>query len=122
MAELRSADEYWIPSVSNFPTIDAAIVSSNTLYAFQMRVSADLTFNVTRFQQFEQAVRSSESFPDLRRDVVVYFVRPSGTSAAVPADVANLKFRPHEVDTASIDTIASSLRQLFEFTPRTEVL
>jgi hypothetical protein len=115
MAELRSANEYWIPSVSDFPRVDSAIVSRNRLYAFQLRTLHDLTFNMSMYQEFEQTVRQSESFPNLERDVVVYVVRPTGTSLAVPADVGNLMFRSYEVDTTSIDTIASSLRQLFAF-------
>lgn len=115
MEELRTANEYWIPSVSDFPRISSAIVSRNTLYAFQMSTLRDLAFTMSMYQEFEQTVRRSESFPGLKGGVVVYVVRPTGTSFAVPADVGNLTFRPYKVDTTSIASIASSLRQLFEF-------
>jgi hypothetical protein len=48
MDALCELSVYWVPKLSNFPSIDSAIVHNNTLYAFQMRISCDLKFNVKK--------------------------------------------------------------------------
>lgn len=63
MASLREPNAYWVPNVSNFPSIDSAIVLNNTLYAFQMRISSKpKPFIFKRFRQFHDHLRTKEPF------------------------------------------------------------
>jgi hypothetical protein len=116
MDALCEPSVYWVPALSNVPSIDSAIVHSNTLYAFQMRTSSDVKFNATKFREFEAAVRSKATFSGLDRRAVVYFVRPAGTGGwAGPDDTPTVEFRSHEVDPDSIDSLTESLRRLLAF-------
>jgi hypothetical protein len=115
MAHLHEPSAYWVPNVSNFPSIDSAIVLDNTLHAFQMRISSKpKPFNFERFREFHDHLRAKESFLGLNRGAVVTYVRPTGTSVVVPSDMNDIEFRTSDLDDSSLAAFSSSVRCMFE--------
>jgi hypothetical protein len=67
---LTARDLYWVPSISNFPNIDSAVVFHRTLFAFQITIKSDHSFDWGSFKKgFVTPVREVVSF-----DSVVVFV------------------------------------------------
>jgi hypothetical protein len=116
MAYLRESSAYWVPNVSNFPSIGSAIVLDKTLFAFQMRItSKPKPFIFERFREFQDHLRAKQSLSALNRRAVVTFVRPTWTtSVVVPPDSAEIEFRISVLDDSSLAAFSSSVRRMLE--------
>jgi hypothetical protein len=83
--QLTAANMYWIPSVPNFPNIDAAVVCDGILECIQYTISETHPFNCTTFWTgFVERVLSQVEFSSVR----ITFVVPAGTVfVGLPEDV-----------------------------------
>jgi hypothetical protein len=119
--ELDSLDKpncYWIPSRTQFPNIDSAMVHDETLYAFQMTIKKTHGFKADTFQSFVTKVRSKDPFKGKVNDkVIVYFLHPKMDSVfRLPTNPPkDIDYRTHEVNMTNVDTLEHSVRQLFAF-------
>jgi hypothetical protein len=98
---------YWIPDVSNFPTVDAALVYEDTLYAFQFVVGGGYQFDDTTFRRgFVNVVKSNRAFQNADLAVVVCFVTHvqdfNAPSSSFPT-------RTFCVDMTSVGSMATSI-------------
>jgi hypothetical protein len=128
--ELTKVGMYWIPSISNFANIDAALVIGSTLYVFQYAKSYRHSFNVDSFwQDFVTVVNETVSFDRIHvffvlmdgvaTNLSVNFRRKlklkSGTqSSSKLVSIACLSTQVN-IDTTSIDTVRSCAQQAFPF-------
>lgn len=118
---LVEKNTYWIPSVGNFPNIDAAAVLGSVLYCYQYTKSSVHGFNVGTFWQgFVTAVRSRLEFdrvhvyivlPDKVTSTLVVEFRKTWTSGTrSSADRVEIVCTSSyvNVDTTTVGTIRSS--------------
>jgi hypothetical protein len=127
LQQLTGPGVYWIPSVSNFASIDSALVCDHTLYSFQMTIMDRRAFNVDSFQRkFAETVKATFAGRHDITGLVVYTVVPlrskfvspkvvdENDKEVKPDDVklSNLKFITHKVNMRDLDTILGSVRQL----------
>jgi hypothetical protein len=126
LQQLKEAGVYWIQSVSNFVSIDAALVHKHTLYSFQMTIKDRRDFNIVSFRskfadQVKEAFRTRHRIDKL----VVYIVVPKGSKfvslsclsltdgkkilTEKPDDV---QFLIHRIDMENLDSILKSTRRL----------
>lgn len=72
VGELVKKGLYWIPSIPNFPNIDAAVIIKDVLYVFQYTKRGDHEFNQESFWiNFVSVVRSKVEFERVHVYVVV---------------------------------------------------
>ena len=118
LSQLSQANKYWIPSVSNFPAIDAAMVVNNTLVGFQMTISKRKNTDELRTNFKSKALPLFRAkFPNLTQ-AVVYIVAPAGTSFKCPdsddaGDGFVIKYETHEVDLIGRG-LTTTMQSLFE--------
>mmetsp|Transcript_31466 Transcript_31466/g.51948 ORF Transcript_31466/g.51948 Transcript_31466/m.51948 type:complete len:170 (+) Transcript_31466:390-899(+) len=75
--QLESPNVYWMPSISNFVNIDAAIMIDGVLYCVQYTVSSSHDFNHQTFMSNFYEILSV-AFRDSVTIIVVVFVVPEG--------------------------------------------
>jgi hypothetical protein len=76
--QLTKKDQYWIPS-TDFPDVDAAIITNDTLYALQYTVRGNHDLNETSIQSFVTKVLKNNSFEGVQYVKILYVV-PLGSS------------------------------------------
>ncbi len=84
LSQFQAPNEYWIPSVSNFPNIDSAVVVNDQLHALQITCtkSKNRKFDAKNFlDTFVHPDRAS--FPTLNENVNIIFLVP-GNSVLPP--------------------------------------
>jgi hypothetical protein len=126
LQQLDGTGVYWIPSVSNFVSIDSALVYNHTLYSFQMTIKDRRDFNVVGFRsKFVNPVKEAFSDRHEVRKLVVYVVVPMGSKLAsltslkftdgktkLPDAPTDIDFKFRAVNMEDLDSIFHSLRQL----------
>jgi hypothetical protein len=128
--ELNTKNVYWMPSIPNFPNIDAAVVIGDVLYAFQYTILSNHTFKKDTFwRDFVHVVRGQVEFARVH----VYIVSPnnvsslcavkdtwqwtasSGTRTAAVRINISCTSSTLNIDTKSVHTIRSTAEQGFLF-------
>jgi hypothetical protein len=126
LQQLDGTGVYWIPSVSNFVSIDSALVYNHTLYSFQMTIKDRRDFNVVGFRsKFVKPVKEAFSDRHEVRKLVVYVVVPMGSKLAsltglkftdgktkLPDAPTDIDFKFRAVNMEDLDSIFHSLRHL----------
>ncbi len=115
LSPFQAPNVYWIPSVSNFPNIDSAVVVNDQLYALQMTCtkSKNHRFDANEFlETFVQLVRVS--FPTLKENVNIIFLVPGNFILSLPPapDHDNLTFTLQYVDMTRGEFFDRSMRLL----------
>lgn len=123
--QLDDSGIYWIPSVSNFVSIDSALAHHHTLYSFQMTIKDRRDFNVVAFRsKFANIAKKALSANAKIDTLVVYVVVPEGgkfdslkclkfTDGKNPEpEPEDIEFRIHRVNMKDLGTISKSIRQL----------
>jgi hypothetical protein len=99
---------YWIPVVSNFPNVDAALIYEDALYAFQFAVGGGYKFDDTTFcRGFVDVINSNRAFQNADLAVVVCFVTNVVQGCNAPSSI--FPTRTFCVDMTSVDSMATSI-------------
>jgi hypothetical protein len=96
MLQLNKVDMYWVPSIDNFPNIDADVVQNRTLHAFQYTISDRHKFTERTFTTFVNTV--CDNFPrGSISTVLVHFISPVSVDVwEGPGKDSDLDFRVEE--------------------------
>ncbi len=112
--QFRAPNEYWIPSVSNFPSVGSAIVVNDNLYVLQITCtqSKERKFDTKFFMEtFVPTVRAS--FPTLREKVNIIFLVPGDSIfSPPPLDHEALAYTLQQIDMTSDRFFDQSMRLL----------
>jgi hypothetical protein len=130
LKQLNKTGVYWIPSVSNFASIDSALVHDHTLYLFQMTIADRHDFNVVSFRRaFADRVMNTfrENGDKINESKMVLFVvvpRGSGFNIDKSLEFTNGKEwvkKPkeiesllHPVDLTGPDKVFESIGELMD--------
>ncbi len=114
LRQFRASNEYWIPSVSNFPNIDSAVVVNDKLYALQITCtkSKKQKFDAKHFlDNVVYTVRAS--FPTLKENVNIIFLVPGDSVVSLPPrNHDNITYSLQHVDMTSERLFNQSMRLL----------
>lgn len=75
--QLTTALAYWVPSISNFANIDAAVVVTNRLHCIQYTIQSSHSFNIVSFEDFLTVV--FQQIPAIT-SVAIVFAVPDASS------------------------------------------
>lgn len=129
--QLVEKNTYWIPSVPNFPNIDAAVVLGRVLYSFQYTKASNHGFNIDTFwQDFVTVVRRRLEFDrihvyvvlidDVSSTLTVNFNKSwtiaSGTRASAARVDILCTSSYVNIDTTAVESIRTSASVGFSFT------
>ena len=109
--QLISPNVYWIPSVSNFPNIDSAVVIGSELYALQITCQKkEKRFNSKDFlTNFVEVVQTALTIQFT--NVHVLYVVPHG-SRLPPLQHTKIIGSVHQIDTTNLETFDASMWSL----------
>jgi hypothetical protein len=110
---------YWVPSTSNFPTIDSALVLNNTLFAFQITIQVSHGFDEKKFESsFVKPVKNTFQNQlggkGITQVVVVFVVTVPENGFTVSDSITKFKSLTHQVITDNMDTVSCSMGELLE--------
>jgi hypothetical protein len=120
--QLQGYSVYWIPSISNFANIDAAVVIRDgqdkaTMWCLQYTVSSSHSFNSRTFRtKFLNRLKFTSKFTGFQQ-VKILFVVPKGTDFTLPAEVVEdpeIEGVQTSVDCKDVDALKRSVEN-FDF-------
>ena len=130
VTQLIQTGIYWMPSVPNFPNIDAAVILGKVLFAFQYtkRFGHDFVWDVF-WQDFVEKVREWVEFDAVHVFIVLkdkvtstlqvnnrgVWTQSSGTRASAVSHTITCTSSHVTIDTTSIDSICKSAAAGFTF-------
>jgi hypothetical protein len=125
LRQLNDSGIYWIPSVSNFVSIDSALAHHHTLYSFLMTIKDRRDFNVVGFRSKFASIAKEMLSANVKIDkLVVYVVVPEDgkfdslkclkfTDGKNPEpEPDDIEFRIHRVNMQDLGAISKSIRHL----------
>lgn len=133
VTQLKSINVYWVPSIPNYPNIDAAVVVNGVLYVFQYKKRTGHPFNADTFwQDFVSVVCGQVVFDRIH----VYIVTPeyientltvnftkhyAPPGRVIPRGAANMiaiscTSSLVNITTSSLKTVQASAEAAFTFT------
>jgi hypothetical protein len=119
VCQLSKPNMYWVPSVSNFPTIDSALVLNNTLFAFQITIQFSHGFDEKKFESsfvkpVKKTFQNQLGGKGITQVVVVFVVTVPENGFTVSKSITKFKSLTHQVITDNMDTVSCSMGELLE--------
>ena len=111
-----SKDKYWVPSVPNFPSIDAAVWNENDeIYCVQYFVGKRHGFNTRRFRStFLKYIPGRGTNKEKENTCFITYVTPSDQRNQEPANIDAFYWREVVIDVDRIESVIESAPAAFE--------